>query len=306
MSTAEDNVTLQPAPLLDHHYDAVSASEGQSLRQRLQMAFRAAGCNPEQLSLAEVAGIDQLHLGGRRASRALAELGELRRGERILDVGCGTGGTSRLLADEYGCQTVGIDITAAFVDVAGWLSSATGLAEQTHFLWADAARVPLKACSFDVVWCQHALMNMPHLPQVLAEWRRLLVPGGRVLLHEVVAGENCEPLLLPVPWARTSDASHLRERCQLERSLALTGFELLGIEDVTAQALAWRQRHGHREACDMEKQERESKAQEQEPKLPGPALLFGDEFIQMGRNLRANLAAGKVRVVAGVWQRGLN
>ena len=299
MSTVEDNVSLHPARLLEDHYAAASTSAGQSLRERLQMAFRAAGRNPEQLSLADVAGVDQLHLGGRRASRALAELGELRCGERILDVGCGTGGTSRLLADEYGCQTVGIDITAAFVDVAGWLSSSTGLAERTHFLWADAGRVPLQTCSFDVVWCQHALMNMPHLPQVLAEWRRLLMPGGRVLLHEVVSGVNHEPLLLPVPWARTSDASHLREQSQLERSLALTGFELLGIEDVTAQALAWRQRHGRQEARNVEGQE----AQIEEPKLPGPTLIFGEEFAHMGRNLRDNLAAGKVRVVAGVWQR---
>src|SRR5690554_5930187 len=292
------------AEKLTDHYDAASARSGQSLQERLREAFRDAGRDPERLSLADVAGIDQLHLGGRSASRMLAELGGLKGGEQVLDVGCGTGGASRLLASEYDCHVVGVDITAAFVEVAGWLSLATGLAEQTRFSCADAARVPLEAGTVEVVWCQHALMNMPHIPQVLAEWRRLLVPGGRILLHEIVAGGNPEPLALPVPWARTSDSSHLRESRQLHRILAWSGFKLVELEDVTAQALAWRQHHTPREALGQEQKKEQEQERKPASSLPDPTLIFGEEFAQMGRNLRDNLAADKVRVVAGVWRLG--
>ncbi|MFP4136768.1 MAG: class I SAM-dependent methyltransferase [Halomonas sp.] len=282
-----------PSPSLAGHYDAPSRDGGEPLVARLAAAFRAAGCDPGKLSLDDVAGIDQLHLGGRRASRHLAALGRLTAGERVLDVGCGTGGASRLLADELGCETVGVDITAAFVAAAEWLSRATGMAEHTRFLCADAARTPLPGRRFEAVWCQHALINMPDMAAVLAEWRRLLVPGGRVLLHEVVAGDNPEPLALPVPWASTAAASHLQPREALEARLAQTGFVAEGLEDVTAAALAWRQKHSRREATTQAPDG---------PALPGPGLIFGERFVEMGRNLRDNLAADKVRILAGCWR----
>ena len=276
---------------LDDHYDALAAGGGESLVRRLQAAFREAGRDPYRLSPGEIAGIDQLHLGGRGASRSLARLGEVRAGQRVLDVGCGTGGAARLLADELGCEVVGVDITAAFIAAAEWLSAATGLAGRTRFLCADAARTPLADASFDAIWCQHALMNMPDVPAVLAEWRRLLAPGGRVLLHEVVAGDNPEPLALPVPWARSAATSHLQRREGLEASLAAAGLVPLEVRDVTETALAWRRKHGRREAGTASA-----------PRLPGPALIFGDEFAEMGRNLADNLAAGKVRILEGVWR----
>ncbi|MDN3557939.1 class I SAM-dependent methyltransferase [Halomonas maura] len=278
---------IDTARQLDAHYDALAREGGDRLLTRLQAAFRAAGHDPDRLSLDTIAGIDQLHLGGRQASRALARHGAFVPGQRVLDVGCGTGGASRLLAAEHGVTVVGVDITAAFVAVADWLSRATGLAAHTRFLCADAARVPLPVASVDVVWCQHALINMPDLPAVLGEWRRLLGPGGRVLLHEVVAGDNPAPLALPVPWARRAATSHLACRASLTGTLAEAGFRAVHLEDVTESALAWRRKHGRRAA----------------PPLPGPSLIFGDDFAAMGRNLHDNLADDRVRILAGVWER---
>ncbi|MDT8879549.1 methyltransferase domain-containing protein [Halomonas saccharevitans] len=280
------------------HYDAPRAAGRQSLPARLRDAFRAAGCDPERLTLDEIAGIDQLHLGGRRASRSLAALGGLTPGQRVLDVGCGTGGASRLLAAEFGSEVTGLDITPAFVEVAAWLSRATGYAERTRFLCADAARVPLPEASMDVVWCQHALMNMPDAATVLAEWRRLLVPGGRVLLHEPVAGDNDSPLRLPVPWAREVATSHLRSREALERLLAAGGFVSETVHDVSKSALDWRRKHGRREASDAPQASCPTP-----PTLPGPSLIFGEAFVEMGRNLGDNLAADRVRILEGGWRK---
>lgn len=281
------------ARYLDAHYDAPADVAGQRLPARLRAAFRDAGRDPDHLALDEIAGIDQLHLGGRGASRSLAALGRLGPGARMLDVGCGTGGASRLMAAEFGCEVIGVDITAAFVEVAEWLSRATGFDDRTRFLCADAAQMPLPDGAFDGIWCQHALMNMPDIAAVLAEWHRLLVPGGRVLLHEVVAGDSAEPLVLPVPWARSVETSHLRARQSLEALLSEGGFAPMAVQDISESALAWRRKHSRREG------EGESRG----PALPGPALIFGDVFAEMGRNLRDNLAADRVRILEGVWRR---
>lgn len=276
------------------HYDALTAISGETLLARVQAAVRRAGHDPARLSCDTVAGIDQLHLGGRAASRTLARLGELQEGARVVDAGCGTGGASRLLASEYGCEVTGVDITAAFIDVARWLSEATGLAEQTRFLCADAADTRLPSGGFEAVWCQHALMNMPDPARVMEEWQRLLRPGGQLLLHEVVAGDNPGSLVLPVPWARTAATSHLRQRDQLDAELAKAGFTPVVVRDVTESALAWRKKHSRRE----------TDAASPAAPLPGPALIFGDDFALMGRNLRDNLDAGKVRILEGVWRKG--
>ncbi|XKE46248.1 class I SAM-dependent methyltransferase [Halomonas organivorans] len=288
---------------LDAHYDALAREGGEPLPARLRAAFRAAGQDPDHLTLDAIAGIDQLHLGGRGASRALARRGELVPGRRVLDVGCGTGGASRLLADEFGVEALGVDITPAFVAVAEWLSRATGLDDRTRFLCADAARLPLPSASVDVIWCQHALMNMPDRGAVLVEWRRLLAPGGRVLLHEVVAGDNPAPLALPVPWARSAATSHLSSRAALEGALAEAGFRSLHLEDVTEAALAWRRKHGRREGAPREAPPKEATgAAEANRSLPGPTLIFGEDFVTMGRNLLANLADDRVRILEGVWR----
>tara|TARA_Y100001001_G_scaffold152269_1_gene164719 strand:- start:414 stop:1493 length:1080 start_codon:yes stop_codon:yes gene_type:complete len=341
---------------LGQHYDAKG-----SLLARLERAFVEAGCDPDHLSHDEMAGIDQLHLGGRAASRRLMALAgwdvaqstetehisDKREGSpldavagagssgaaRLLDLGCGTGGASRLLARDLGYEVVGVDITPGFIEVATWLSQSCGLEDTTRFVCADAADLPLGDASIEAVWCQHALLNMPDLAAVLSECRRVLAPGGRLLLHEVVRGDNPAPLSLPVPWARTPEHSRLLSLKDLEQHLQAAGFQRQALEDVSAEALAWRSHHRRREQGGDGKrahggsntdhaqpqppaQPLKSKGDESSPqasgpaarppirpRLPGPALIFGEVFVEMGRNLLDNLADDRVRVVQGVWQR---
>lgn len=276
-------MTTPEQRLAEHYADT-------HLKVRLREALIAEGLNPDQLTREEIAPLDQLHLGGRAASRELADEAGFTPGEVVLDLGCGPGGSSRLLEAEYGVQVVGVDLTPPFIEVARWLSQATGLDARSEFICCDAQQLPLKAQSFDAVWSQHTLMNLPDLQLGLQEMTRVLKPGGRLLMHEVFQGENTEPLEYPVPWAEEPGHSHLKTWQELESLLVGLGFRLVFHKEVTEEALNWRTKHT----------ERESRGQTQ---ILTPQLIFGPRFLQMGSNLMNNLAKGKIRLFQAIWQK---
>jgi 2-polyprenyl-3-methyl-5-hydroxy-6-metoxy-1,4-benzoquinol methylase len=98
-----------------------------------------------------------------------------------LDVGCGTGFLSLLLA-ELGHRVTGIDLAEAMLATAR--SKAAGRGLTADFRYADAEAPDLPARSFDLVIERHVLWTLPHPGLALDSWRNLLRPGGRLVLIE--------------------------------------------------------------------------------------------------------------------------
>lgn len=102
----------------------------------------------------------------------LGLLGEVR-SRRVLELGCGTAPCTRWLTDQ-GASAVGLDISAAMLDVGRELDLATSLIQ------ADAAALPFRDSSFDLVCSSYgALPFLPELTSVFAGVARVLRPGGR-------------------------------------------------------------------------------------------------------------------------------
>ena len=80
-------------------------------------ALQASGVNLDTLSPADLAPIDEFHIGGRAATQYVIGMIELPRGATALDIGSGLGGFVRYLAAECGCRATGIDLTAEYVRV---------------------------------------------------------------------------------------------------------------------------------------------------------------------------------------------
>jgi ubiquinone/menaquinone biosynthesis C-methylase UbiE len=99
----------------------------------------------------------------------------------VADLGCGTGSLSVLLA-EAGHEVHGLDLSAEMVKAARAKASQAGVS--VRFTTSDAARPPLASSSFDVVLARHVLWALPDPAAALAEWVRLLRPGGVLLLVE--------------------------------------------------------------------------------------------------------------------------
>lgn len=256
------------------------------LGERILAALSAAGHDLEALSVEALAPFDAFHTRGRAATEELARELALGAEERVLDVGCGIGGTSRFLAAQSGCHVTGIDLTEEYVRTAALLSTRTGLAGRTTFRQASALELPFEARSFDVVWSEHVQMNVADKARFYGEIARVLRPGGRLAFHDLFAGPATTPLAFPVPWASHAGISHLASPEAVRALLAGLGFEELHWQDVTTPAREFFRQASSGAARPL-----------------GLGLLMGASVREKLANVLANLEADRLRAVRAVLRR---
>lgn len=116
-------------------------------------------------------------------SAGLLAAADLQPGERVLDVACGTGLIARLAAERVGRtgSVAGIDIAPDMIDVAATVPVPEGAGVEWRV--GDATSLPFPDGSYDVVLCQMGLMFMQDRPGAVAEMRRVLGPGGRLVVN---------------------------------------------------------------------------------------------------------------------------
>ena len=253
-------------------------------------ALRASGRDPDRITWEDLTPVDQFHVGGRPATLKLAALADIQRGQHVLDVGGGIGGPARTLAVTTGCRVTVLDLTEIFTQVGTALTERTGLQDLVTFRMGDALDMPLADASVDVAWTQHSTMNIAHKERLYAELHRVVRPGGRLAMHEVVAGEGEPTLHFPVPWAADPGISFLRTGDDLRATIAAAGFAEVVWADLTGPSI---QGIGERLAG----------AASAQPPVLALHLLQGERFDDSLRVLLRNLEEGRARVVQGVFGR---
>lgn len=259
------------------------------LGDRILAQLASAGHDLDALTIADLAGVDAFHIRGRAATEELAAWAEIQPGSTVLDVGSGIGGTSRYLAATTGCSVVGVDLTAEFCRVAEMLSARVGLSDRTSFREGDATALPVDDGAFDVVWTEHAQMNIADKPRFYGELARALRPGGRLAFHDIFAGPG-GGLHFPVPWAGDASISHLVTVGGLRKLLDNAGFEVVRWEDKTAASLAFFD-------ATLERLQAEG------PRPVGLHLIMGVDALDKFKNLHRNLQEGHVQVIQAVLTR---
>src|SRR5688500_16040619 len=147
------------------------------LSEAILEALASAGVDTEHLEPDDLFPVDQLHAGGMAATKYALERLEIGPGTRLLEVGCGIGGPSRLAAT-YDAQVTGIDLTPEFVEAATTLTERVGLSETASFVATPGEALPFAAGSFDAALMVHVGMNSPDKLALYHEVHRLLAPGG--------------------------------------------------------------------------------------------------------------------------------
>jgi len=196
------------------------------LEDKILQAVRKTAPDARRLTAKDFASVDEFHVGGLEATRELAAQMELRPGLHLLDIGSGIGGPARYFASEHGCKVTGVDLTEEFVGVAKSLTQAVKLDHLVEFRQTSALALPFQPKTFDGAYMIHVGMNLADKAGVCREVRRVLKPGGRFAIFDIVrAGDG--KLRYPLPWALDEETSFVAPLKEYRDSLEGAGFQIL-------------------------------------------------------------------------------
>jgi len=135
-------------------------------------------------------------------NRALAERIGIQPGKRVLDAGCGVGGSALWLARTYNVAVVGVTLVASQVARARRFAQQQGADPRVAFEQQDYAHTTFPDASFDVVWAVESACHAPDKRAFVREARRLLKPGGRLGMVEYMRESR------PLPTQADEDLVH--------------------------------------------------------------------------------------------------
>jgi tocopherol O-methyltransferase len=170
-----------------------------------------------------------------RAARALAlhVAGHLHGARTVCDVGCGYGGTSRLLAERFGAEVTGVTISPRQFE---WARGRPAAGPAPSFVLSDWLEAGLPDASFDGVVAIESLSHIADKERAFAECARVLRPGGRLVVCDWLTAERpsrrARKLLLePIcREGRLPSMASVSEYAQLMRGV---GLEVTGVEDLS-------------------------------------------------------------------------
>jgi ubiquinone/menaquinone biosynthesis C-methylase UbiE len=255
-----------------------------NLLVRLNAALLEDGVDPAEPTVETLAPYDQFHGRGLEATLEMAALMPAGPGIHVLDIGSGIGGPARYFADRFGCKVTGIDLTSEFCDVAAHLTRLLGMEDQVEFKLGDALAMPFADESFDGAYSMNVSMNIADKSAFYKEIRRVLKPGGWLVLSEIAKGEGAEPDY-PTPWAASAQTSFLSAPEETRRGLAEAGFEVLRLQSTLEQARAF----GARSRAMAERGEK--------PPFRAIMLIHGEMAKQMMANMSRSLSEARINPI---------
>lgn len=185
---------------------------------------------PENLTPEKLSPYDEMHVGGHPATKHLLAALALTPAMRVLDIGCGVGGAARTAATLTGAHITGLDLTPDFCATATLLSELTGQGTQLAFETGNATAMKFPDAIFDAAYTIHAAMNIADKQSLYNEIFRVLKPGARFALYDIMRGPSAAAPTYPLPWASTADSSFLATPEQITAHLANAGFTILHTE----------------------------------------------------------------------------
>jgi ubiquinone/menaquinone biosynthesis C-methylase UbiE len=157
-------------------------------------------------------------------------IARLRPGERVLDLGSGGGFDAFLAARQVGPEgrVIGVDMTPEMIALARRNAAKAGL-DDVDFRLGDIERLPVDDASVDVIMSNCVINLAPDKGAVFREAFRVLAPGGRLAISDIVAIGNLPSAIAEDPTAYTGCIAGAAPVAELERLLTAAGFAQITI-----------------------------------------------------------------------------
>ncbi|WP_445366430.1 methyltransferase domain-containing protein [Methylomonas sp. BW4-1] len=207
--------------------------------------YLVAWCNRDNLALHygywdEAKPYDQ-HQALLNKNQVLYEKAGIQASDKVLDAGCGIGGSTIWMAKQHGNRVTGITISAKQADYARQHAKRHGVAELVDFEVADFCATPFPDASFDVVWALESSCHALKKGDFLREAWRVLRPGGRIVVCDGFVLQrqfNEQQWQAVVTCLNGWAVPNLCARDEFTDLLEQQGFQTIVCHDITAQTHA--------------------------------------------------------------------
>jgi SAM-dependent methyltransferase len=216
--------------------DVTSHYASTGIVERILERLRSAGHDTDAIDADVLATVDEFHLGGRAATTALVDALAIPAGAVVVDVGSGIGGAARVMTLAADCDVVGVDLTPEFVGAANQLSALVGLDGSTRFELGNGDDLPFADGGVDVVTMLHVGMNIADKVTLMAEFARVLRPGGVLGVYDIMRVGPGE-ISYPVPWATDAGSSFVTTPDDYAAAMEAGGFVDVEVVDRAAFVL---------------------------------------------------------------------
>ncbi|WP_144391622.1 SAM-dependent methyltransferase [Pleionea sediminis] len=169
----------------------------------------------------------------RRTVTQMADLlGNLDKTTRVLDAGSGYGGSARYLAKRFGCQITALNVAETENTRNRQMTEEQGLSNLINVEDGSFEDIKAENESFDVIWSQDAVLHSGDREKVMAEFARVLKPGGQLIFTDPMQADDCPEGVLDKVLQRIH-LDTLGSIAFYREHLKMHGLQEVGIEEMT-------------------------------------------------------------------------